>query len=80
MAYPRIPLELVPPGLSTGAISVFIPVHDSTPREVMEEVEPQLDDKLHAQVTKLLCELSAFNIMQMMHTLDQARSKTRFQG
>ena len=48
--------------------------------ETMKEVEPQLDDELHAKVTKLLCELSAFNIMKLMHTMDQARTKTTFRG
>ena len=48
--------------------------------EIMKEVEPQLDDDLHAKLTKLLCELSAFNIMQFMHSLEQARPKTQFRG
>ena len=48
--------------------------------EIMQEVEPHLDDALHAKVTKLLCELSAFNIMQLMSTVDQARSTTTFRG
>ena len=46
----------------------------------MQDVEPHLDDELHAKVTKLLCALSAFNVMQLMHTLDQARTKTTFRG
>lgn len=46
----------------------------------MQDVEPHLDDELHAKTTKLLCELSAFNIMQIMHSLDQARTKTKFRG
>ena len=47
---------------------------------LMSEVEPQLDDGLHAKVTQLLCELSAFNIMQLMHTVDQSRAKAAFRG
>ena len=46
----------------------------------MQDVEPHLDDELHAKVTRLLCELSAFTIMQLMHTVDRARSKTTFHG
>lgn len=46
----------------------------------MKEVEPQLDDDLHGKVTQLLCELSAYNIMQMLHEVHQARPKTVFQG
>ncbi len=47
---------------------------------LMQEVEPRLDDATHEQVTKLLCELSAFNVMQVLHSLYEARPKTRFQG
>ena len=48
--------------------------------ELMKQIEPQLDDALHEQITKLLCELSAFNAMQLLHTLYEARPKTKFQG
>ena len=48
--------------------------------ETMREVEPALDDELHGKVTKLLCELTAYNIMQILHTMEAARPKTQFQG
>lgn len=48
--------------------------------ELMKRIEPQLDDSLHEQVTTLLCELSAFSMMQLLHALYEARPKTRFQG
>jgi hypothetical protein len=47
---------------------------------LMKEVEPALNDAQHAQVTKLLCELSAYNIMQTLNSLQSARPKTKFQG
>lgn len=47
---------------------------------LLKEVEPKLDDELHAKVTKLLCELTAYNVMQTLYSLQQARSKTVFQG
>jgi hypothetical protein len=47
---------------------------------LMKEVEPQLSDELHAKVTQLLCELTAFDLMQTFYTLQQARPKTRFRG
>jgi hypothetical protein len=47
---------------------------------LMKQVEPRLSDELHAQVTQLLCELSAFNYMQVLHDLSQSRPATRFQG
>ncbi|MBI2191211.1 MAG: hypothetical protein HYU36_04430 [Planctomycetes bacterium] len=41
--------------------------------DLMKQIEPRLDDKLHEQVTRLLCELSAYNIMMTLHSLAQGR-------
>jgi hypothetical protein len=46
----------------------------------MREVEPLLSDDVHAKVTKLLVELSAYDLMQVLHTIHAARPKTRFVG
>ena len=48
--------------------------------DIIKQVEPQLDDALHGEVTKLLCELSAYNTMQTLHGLSQERPKTKFRG
>ena len=48
--------------------------------DVMKRVEPELSDKLHADVTRLLCELTAYNIMHTLHELMAARPKTKFRG
>jgi alpha-D-ribose 1-methylphosphonate 5-triphosphate diphosphatase PhnM len=47
---------------------------------LMKSLEPELDDKLHEQVTHLLCELSAYNIMQTLHQLVENQPKTKFRG
>lgn len=47
---------------------------------LMKQVEPSLDDALHAKVTRLLCELTAFNVMQTLHSLQSGRPKSKFQG
>ena len=47
---------------------------------LMKEVEPLLDDKLHAKVTQLLCELTAYDLMQTLFELQQSRGKTKFRG
>jgi hypothetical protein len=47
---------------------------------LMKSVEPKLDDALHEEVTHLLCELSAYNIMQTMHRLMEAAPRTTFRG
>lgn len=48
--------------------------------KLMKEVEPLLADPIHERVTELLCELSAFNVMQLLHSLHEARPKTTFRG
>jgi hypothetical protein len=48
--------------------------------DAMKEVEPQLDNALHAQVTQLLCELTAYNLMHMLYLMQESRPKTTFQG
>jgi len=47
---------------------------------LMKEVEPQLDEQLHPRVTQLLCELTAYNVMQLLHSLQQARPLSQFRG
>jgi len=47
---------------------------------LLKEVEPTLNDTQHAQVTKLLCELTAYNVMQTLNSLQSARPKTKFRG
>ena len=48
---------------------------------LMQEVEPQFDPKLHAKVTQLLYELTAYNnIMHAMHLMHEARPKSAFRG
>jgi hypothetical protein len=47
---------------------------------LMKEVEPKLDDALHEKVTQLLCELTAYDIMQLLHTMQQTRPRTTFKG
>ena len=46
----------------------------------LKDVEPTLNDAQHAQVTKLLCELTAYNVMQTLNSLQSARPHAKFQG
>jgi 3-deoxy-D-arabino-heptulosonate 7-phosphate (DAHP) synthase class II len=48
--------------------------------KLMKEVEPQLDDDLHATVTQLLCELTAYDLMQTVAAIQAGRPKTVFRG
>ncbi len=47
---------------------------------LMAEIEPQLSAELHAKVTDLLCELTVYDFMQAMISLEQSRPKTTFRG
>jgi hypothetical protein len=47
---------------------------------LMKELEPLLDDALHEKVTRLLCELVAYDQMQMVHTMQEARPRGVFRG
>jgi hypothetical protein len=47
---------------------------------LMKSVEPELSDEVHEQVTHLLCELSAYNIMHTVHQLMEKQPKTKFRG
>src|SRR5262245_34169164 len=41
--------------------------------KLMKQVEPKLNDDLHASVTELLCELTAYDFMQTMHMMQAGR-------
>jgi hypothetical protein len=47
---------------------------------LLKEVEPKLDDETHAAVTRLLCELTVYDILQVMLTLQESRPAARFRG
>ena len=47
---------------------------------LMKSIEPALAPELHEQVTHLLCELSAYNIMNTIHQIVAKQPKTRFRG
>jgi hypothetical protein len=48
--------------------------------KLMKKVEPQLDNEQHAQVTELLCELTAYDLMQTLYSLSQSKPATSFRG
>ncbi len=47
---------------------------------LMKRIEPELSTELHEQVTRLLCELTAYNVMHTLHGLMEAAPRTRFRG
>jgi len=67
--------------MADGSIdSTELKAQESRVVALMKELEPLLDDTLHAKVTDLLCELTAYDLMQLLHELQKARPKTAFRG
>ena len=47
---------------------------------IMKELEPLLSPEAHEKVTQLLCEVTAYDLMQAMHLAGKSRPKTTFRG
>ena len=48
--------------------------------KAMKAVEGELTDEQHAKVTRLLVELSAYNVMRLLHELHTLRLQKTFGG
>ena len=46
----------------------------------MKRLEPLLTDDLHEQVTSVMIELTAYNVMRLLHELQTERARTAFQS
>jgi hypothetical protein len=44
----------------------------------MKKLEPALNDDLHAKVTDVLVELTAYNVMRLLHELQAERARLAF--
>lgn len=47
---------------------------------LMRDIEPLLSDEMHEKVTRLLCELTAYDVMQMVHSIGASRAAASFRG
>ncbi|MFM8290470.1 MAG: hypothetical protein ACKONH_12495 [Planctomycetia bacterium] len=47
---------------------------------LMKEVEPLLSPEAHEKVTHLLCEVTAYDLMNAMHLAGKSRPRTKFRG
>jgi hypothetical protein len=47
---------------------------------LMQEVEPLLSPEAHEKVTHLLCEVTAYDLMNAMHLAGKARPRSKFRG
>ena len=48
--------------------------------EAMKAVENELSDEQHEKITRLMVELSAYNIMRLLHELQQGRREHAWQA
>ena len=46
----------------------------------MKQLEPQLNDELHAKVTTVLVELTGYNVMRLLHELQAERVRVSLSG
>ena len=46
----------------------------------MKHLEAELNDELHADVTSVLVELTAYNVMRLLHDLQAERARIAFGG
>jgi hypothetical protein len=44
----------------------------------MKKLEPELNDDVHAKVTTVLVELTAYNVMRLLHELQAERVRMAF--
>jgi hypothetical protein len=44
----------------------------------MKHVEGELNDELHSKVTTLLVEMTAYNVMRLLHELQAERTRMAF--
>jgi hypothetical protein len=47
---------------------------------LMKEVEPLLSPEAHEKVTTLLCEVTAYDLMNTLHMAQASRPKTKVRG
>ena len=47
---------------------------------LMKEVEPLLSPEAHEKVTRLLCEVTAYDLMNTFHMAGKSRPQTKFRG
>jgi len=48
--------------------------------ELMRQLEPMLTPELHAKVTELLCEVTAYDMMNTFYMASKSRMSVQFEG
>ena len=72
-------LESFTSALADGAVSSQeIARQERRLTAAMKTLEAELGDELHAKVTTVLVELTAYNVMRLLHELQAARARKAF--
>jgi hypothetical protein len=74
-------LESFTSALADGVVTLDeVAAQEKRLMEAMKRLEPDLADDVHAKVTTVLVELTAYNIMRLLHELQAQRVRSAFQG
>ncbi|MEP6914724.1 MAG: hypothetical protein ABJC89_03730 [Acidobacteriota bacterium] len=72
-------LESFTSALADGVISKQeLAAQEGRLLEAMKTLEPELSEELHGKVTTVLVELSAYNVMRLLHELSAERARIAF--
>ena len=72
-------LESFTSALSDGVVSkAELSGQEQRLLAAMRKVEPELSDDLHSKVTTLLVEMTAYNVMRLLHELQTERARMAF--
>ena len=72
-------LESFTSALSDGVVSkAELSGQEQRLLTAMRKVEPELSDDLHSKVTTLLVEMTAYNVMRLLHELQTERARMAF--
>jgi len=74
-------LESFTSALADGVVSrQELALQEERLGKAMKTLEGELSDELHAKVTTVLVELSAYNVMRLLHELHTERARIAFGG
>ena len=74
-------LELFTKAMADGVVSSQeLQAQSDRLTSAMKTLEGHLSDEAHAQVTTVLVELSAYNVMRVLHELQAQHARTVFGG
>jgi hypothetical protein len=74
-------LESFTTAIADGVVTVDeVAAQEARLIEAMKRLEPELADDMHAKVSTVLVELTAYNIMRLLHELQAQRVRGAFEG